>query len=184
MTAIAERRLSAQEYLELERRSETRHEFVNGILIPVPGASKIHSRIVFNITVSLAQAVVASDARLHQGDTQLLTASGRFYYPDVMIVLADNGDPYLEETPCFIAEVLSKSTENADRGAKLEAYCKIATLERYVLIEQDSKFVTVYARDRNGWRVAFLDGMGSVEIPCLKAELGLEQVYNGVEFDP
>jgi Uma2 family endonuclease len=181
MTVIAERRLSAQEYLELEHRSQTRHEFVDGRLIPVPGASKTHSRIVFNITVLLAQAVLAHGARLHQGDTQLLTASGRFYYPDVMIVLADNGDPYLEETPCFIAEVLSKSTESADRGAKLEAYCKIATLERYVLIEQDSSFVTVYARDGDGWRVAFLEGTGQVELPCINAALSLEQIYAGID---
>lgn len=183
MTAIAERRLSAQEYLELERRSQVRHEFEDSMQIPVPGASKTHSRIVFNITVSLAQAVLASGARLHQGDTQLLTASGRFYYPDVMIVLADNADPCLEETPCFIAEVLSKSTESADRGAKLEAYCKIATLERYILIDKDSHFVTVYARDDDGWRVAFLQGTGSVEISCLKATLNLEQIYSGIEFD-
>lgn len=80
MTAIAERRFSAEEYLELERRSQTRHEFVDGLLISVQGASKTHSRIVFNVTVSLAQAVVAQGVRLHQDDTQLLTASGRFYY--------------------------------------------------------------------------------------------------------
>ncbi len=125
---------------------------------------------------------MAHGARLHQGDTQLLTASGRFYYPDVMIVLADNGDPYLEETPCFIAEILSKSTESADRGAKLEAYCKISTLERYVLIEQDSRFVTVYGRDGDGWRVAFLGEAGSVEIPSLKATLDLEQIYADVQL--
>ena len=99
-----------------------------------------------------------------------------------MIVIADNGDLYLEETPCFIAEILSKSTKSADRGANLEAYCKIPTLERYVLIEQDSRFVTVYARDGDGWRVSFLGETGSVEIPSLKATLDLEQIYADVQF--
>ena len=99
-----------------------------------------------------------------------------------MIVIADNGDLYLEETPCFIAEILSKSTKSADRGAKLEAYCKIPTLERYVLIEQDSQFATVYARDGDGWRVSFLEGMGAFEIPSLEATLDLEQIYADVQF--
>ena len=115
-------------------------------------------------------------------DLAIISAGVVTKAPTASRAIADNGDPYLEETPCFIAEVLSKSTESADRGAKLEAYCKITTLERYVLIEQDLRFVTVYSRDGDGWRVAFLDGTGSVEIPCLKATLDLQQIYADVQF--
>ncbi|NJK45106.1 MAG: Uma2 family endonuclease [Pleurocapsa sp. SU_196_0] len=150
--------------------------------MPVPDASKLHSDIVFNITLALGMAVRAKGCRFHQGDTQLLTSSGRYYYPDVMIVCQDNGDAYLEEHPCLIVEVLSKTAEGTDRGLKLEDYRKIETLQRYVLVEQVSKLVTVYARDASGWRVDFLEHSGEIDIPCLETTLRLEQIYAGLEF--
>jgi Uma2 family endonuclease len=118
MTAPSERRLSAQEYLELERTSEVRHEFVDGQRISMLGVSNAHS----------------------------------------------------------------KSTEVADRGLKLEEYRKIESLQRYVLVDQETKLVTVYARDASGWRVEFLENSGEIDIPCLETTLTLEQIYTGLEF--
>jgi Uma2 family endonuclease len=117
MTALSERRLSAQEYLELERTSEVRHEFVDGQRFSMPGVSNAHS----------------------------------------------------------------KSTEAADRGLKLEEYRKIESLQRYVLVDEETKLVTVYAGDASGWRVEFLEHSGEIDIPCLETTLSLEQIYAGLE---
>ncbi len=93
----------------MERAGEVRHEFVDGKRVALEGASKTHSRIKLNITLALGAVVIERGCRLHCGNTHLLTSCKRYYYPDVMVVCQDNGDAYLEETPCFIAEIISKA---------------------------------------------------------------------------
>ncbi|MBV6438919.1 MAG: hypothetical protein EPGJADBJ_00547 [Saprospiraceae bacterium] len=51
----ASRPMTVEEYIQFEERSEIRHEFINGNLIPVPGATDDHNEICFNITSTLKQ---------------------------------------------------------------------------------------------------------------------------------
>jgi Uma2 family endonuclease len=90
-------------------------------------------------------------------------------------------DPRLEENPCFIIEVLSPSTVETDRITKLDEYTSIPSLQRYVLIEQDRRFVIVYRRTPEGWLYqTFQDGV--LDVPCLEATLTLDQMYAGIEL--
>ncbi|MDD5755551.1 MAG: Uma2 family endonuclease, partial [Methylococcales bacterium] len=132
------RRITEQEYLALEEASDIKHEYVNGEIYALEnddgeiqamaGASEQHNLITGNLFFHLRAAsrgksgkckVFASDMkfRAEYGDL--------YYYPDVILgCSSDDNDRFYKEKPCFIAEVLSKSTAKIDRREKWETYQK------------------------------------------------------------
>ena len=182
MTAALERRLTEAEYLELERHSEVRHEFVDGRMLEIPGASKKHMQIVVNITAALASIARTRGCRLAAEGGQVRVPRGRYYYPDIMICCVESHDDYVEDAPCFLLEVLSPTTEAQDRGRKFDDYTNIPTLSEYVLVSQDEQRVTVFTRGTDDWRVQSFTS-GEINVACLETSLTLEQLYAGVDFN-
>jgi Uma2 family endonuclease len=175
-------RLSESEYLERELRSEIRHEYVDGKLLAMAGETKRHEEIVLNIALALRPKAKALGCRLQTKTIQLRVSNSRYRYPDVMVNCLDNSDPRIEETPCFLLEVISESSADTDSNKKLAEYTRIPSVQRYVLLEQDSRLAVVYKRQNDVWLVETLEGDGEIDIPCLGVGLTLEQVYDGLEF--
>ena len=174
--------MTVEEYLEFERSSEVRHEFMDGVLIEMPGTSRTHGNIVTNLVLALKPVALARNCELQVVDVMTRTRETRYRYPDLAVSCAPGTDPYLLENPCLLVEMLSNSTEHMDRGVKLNEYLKLPSLERYVLIDQAARFVTLYWRDPSGWRVEILEESGEFEIPCLETSITLDQIYAGLEF--
>ncbi|MFO1374556.1 MAG: Uma2 family endonuclease [Agitococcus sp.] len=143
--------VSEQEYLAGELLSEIRHEYINGEVYAMAGAHKDHNIIageVFRIVANLLQdkpcQPYASDMKVKVGNN--------FFYPDVMVDCSGQEQDYYTQYPTLIVEVLSKSTRQHDKTFKRQAYCQIATLQEYILIEQD--FVEIerwYRLDDKYW---------------------------------
>ena len=190
MSARALQELTPQDYLEFERRSETKHEFVNGQLFDMAGASRSHNLIVTNIVSELRMQlkgrrceVYPNDMRVHIPDT------GMYTYPDAVVACGtprfadDMRDTLLNPTALF--EALSPSTEAYDRGAKASHYRRIASLRHYVVIAQDAPHIECYARHEGSpfWFLTEADGLDAeialTEIACV---LQLAEVYEKVEF--
>ena len=107
-----------------------------------------------------------------------------FYYPDVLVVCGDNirtGD--FQDAASVIVEVLSNSTRRIDEGEKLQACTKLASLNAYILLEQDFPAAVVYRRRVNGFQREILNGLDVViDLPTLNARLPLVAVYAEVIF--
>ena len=86
--------------------------------------SKIHEEIVLNIVEALRSKARAKGCRFQTKTIQLRVSSTRYRYPDIMINCLDNSDPWLEETPCFVLEVISASTADTDSHKKLAEYTR------------------------------------------------------------
>jgi Uma2 family endonuclease len=175
--------MSVEEYLEFERDSEVRHEYVGGVTYAMTGASRRHNRIAVNILRKLADAAEGGPCRTFISDMKVLTPDDLFYYPDVVVACGEEPeDEYYEDEPCLIVEVVSPNTESKDRREKLVAYRKIPTLEAYLIVDQKRRHVERYFRDRNGeWNRAELTGEGSLPVPCPPgAELSLAEIYEGL----
>ncbi len=182
MAKTLEKPVTVEAYLELEEQSETRHEFVDGQLLAMAGETGEHEDIVFNIVAALRNIAQAKGCRLRGPSVKLRVSGRRYRYPDVYIVCEPRGnDPRLEENPCFIVEVISPSTAATDRITKLDEYTSLPSLQRYVLIEQDRRFVIVYRRTPEGWLYQTVQD-GSIDVPCLETTLSLDQIYAGIEF--
>lgn len=181
---------SPEEYLELETAAESKSEYRNGLIIPMPGGTPNHNRITVNLSAALnfalkgqAYDVFASDLRLWIPQTRLYT------YPDLMVV---SGQLHFAEgrkdtitNPLIIAEVLSESTANYDRGEKFRLYRTIPTLQEYILISQAEMHVEQFAKTAdNKWILSEYDGQDTIlTLNHIQFQVPLKDIYDKVDFD-
>src|SRR6185436_17648180 len=154
MTAILKTSgwISPEEYLQGERLAEVRHEYVNGQVYAMAGASDDHNRIAGNIFAALHAALNNTRCEPFINDMKVRippTFADVFYYPDVIVACTpkDNAK-YFRERPTVIFEVISPDTERIDRREKVLSYRQIPTLRAYVIVEQDRMAVTVLHRTK------------------------------------
>ena len=107
---ILEKRLSVEEYLEFERHSETRHEYVDGVLRAMAGETLQHDDIVLHVIETLRPIARAKNCRLHASNIQTWVSGTRYRYPDIVVSCETVQNNRVLEDPCFILEVLSEST--------------------------------------------------------------------------
>ena len=180
MTTEPAAELSYAEYLALEEKSETKHEYVNGLVYAMAGGSITHARLSMTFgrlagnALSGRCGVFSSDLRVR------IEATGRATYPDVTIVCgkahAADDDPHAITNPSVIVEVLSDSTEASDRGDKWAHYQRLESLREYVLVSQDEPFVEVFHRDGDRWIYrAYREG--ELELPSLDVRLSIDELY-------
>ena len=133
------RRVSVDEYVALDRASEERWEYVNGEAFAMAGASAKHNAIVMNISLALGTALRGTPCFALGSDQKIATVATRSYhYPDVTVVCGKpryaKDDDHAITNPTVLFEVLSESTSDYDRGAKLDHYATIAELQEYVVV--------------------------------------------------
>lgn len=147
--------ISPEEYIESEKKSLVKHEYRQGEIYEMAGASDSHVTITGNLFSLLRNFVRGKNCRVYIADMKLKIESlNTFYYPDI-IVTCDQRDQeftYFKKYPKLIVEILSESTEAFDRGDKFADYRQIDTLEEYVLISQNKIQVDCFRRnEENLW---------------------------------
>jgi Uma2 family endonuclease len=178
--ATAEKVMTVSEYLESEKHSEVRHEYVDGALLAMAGEKKRHNRIAFKVAMLLDPVAEARGCEVFIENIKVRTKDTKYRYPDVIVTCETNNDEYTVLEPCALFEVLSESTEETDMSTKLEEYLKLPSLQRYVMLRQNARTAIVYKRGTDGWQVEILEDDGEISIPCLETTLKLEQVYAGL----
>jgi Uma2 family endonuclease len=175
--------LSVEEYLELERSTGVKHEYVLGQVYALAGATEDHNRIALNIAAALLPAARAMGCRVVGSDQKLQPGNDLYYYPDVQ-VLCDptDDDPLVKRRPCVVVEVSSERTEATDRREKLLVYRGISSLLLYLIVAQDRREVTVHFRDAAGtWKTRQARALDTIPVACLgDHELSLEAIYQDV----
>jgi Uma2 family endonuclease len=182
--------VSPEEYLAVERESDTKSEYYDGVVYAMTGARINHIRIVTNLTVELATQLRGRRCDVLSNEMKVrLQNSRKFFYPDVTVVC---GEPLFHDerediilNPLLVIEVLSKSTEAFDRGAKFQAYQTLDSLKEYVLVAQDKPIIEQYVRQSDGkWTYTALVGLeNSLTLPSVECTLNLSAVYDKVDFD-
>ena len=173
--------LSVEDYLEGERFSEIRHEYVGGCVYAMAGASDDHNRIAGNIFGELRERLRGRRCEPFMVDMKVkLSGSQAFYYPDVLVA-CDPSDKakYFRERPTVIFEVLSPETERTDQREKRFTYALIPSVKVYVLVSQEKPELTVLRRSRSApWAAEVVEGRKSIlKLPEIKAEIPLARIY-------
>ena len=174
--------MSPQEYLAGELTAEVKHEYVDGEVFAMVGASRRHSRIIHNLILRLDPTARKRGCNSHSTDVKLrVAAANAYYYPD-FVVACDKGDrdEYVIEAPALIAEVLSPSTEAVDRREKRVNYGKIPSLIEYLTVAQDRRRIEVWRRGEEGLRVEVYES-GSFRLNSLDCEVALDDIYADLE---
>lgn len=188
---LKSRLFTPEEYLVIERMSETRSEYLEGMIYAMVGASLAHNTITMNISGLLWTQLKGKPCRAFANDLKVRTSNqGLYAYPDVMVVCSqplfhDNKRDIILN-PTVIIEVLSPSTEDYDRGKKAFLYRQIKSLTDYLLIAQNRPEVEYFQKNADGaWLLLGAAGLDArIEIPSIQCTLPLAEIYDGVAFDP
>lgn len=179
--------VSPEDYLELEREALDKHEYLNGEIFAMAGAGRRHNQICTNLIRRIAIQIGDRKCSVYGSDMRVKIPSGNYTYPDVVAVC---GDEIFEDkaednllNPLVIIEVLSKSTEAYDRGAKFEQYQTIPNLREYVLVTPEPYRVEQFVRqDANAWTyLEFRTAEDTVKLESIGCELSLGDIYFKVE---
>lgn len=172
--------LSEQQYLAGEPDSPIKHEYIDGGVYAMAGASANHNLITGNIFGELRNHLKGQPCRPFTSDMKVKIGS-RYFYPDVLVDCADYaGDDQFTETPTLIVEVLSKSTRRMDETTKRSSYSQIDSLQEYLLIEQDIVDVELVRR-RNGWRSEHFFMGDQFTLESVGLTLSVAEIYDRVK---
>jgi Uma2 family endonuclease len=179
-TALQEKLISVDEYLHDELVRDIKHEFVDGVIYAMAGASANHERIVNNVMRKFGNHLDDSPCEPFSSDMKVKIGS-RFFYPDVLVDCSfDESQPYYTESPIIIVEVLSKSTRRMDETIKLMSYVNSPSLQEYILIEQDFVDIEVVRRSE-GWQPRHYFLGDQVNFESINLILSVEEMYSRVK---
>lgn len=179
-------KISVKDYLEGEKISEIKHEYIDGEVYAMAGTSKSHNRIIGNLYKKLIGHLQESGCDTFFVDIKVRVAKlNRFYYPDLVVVCEkDAEDEYYAVKPKMIIEILSPSTSLTDRREKMFAYKEIESLQEYVLIEQNRMYAEIYRRRETGdlWDWIEFDRSEDVEFASVDFKMPMTEIYEGVRL--
>lgn len=175
--------LSETDYLVGEELPGLRHEYVQGQIYAMTGASKVHGTLALNIASLLRTHLRGSPCRAWTADMKVHVAAARaYYYPDVVVTCSpqdlDASAPKNHLTaPQVIVEVLSASTEQVDRREKWLNYRQLPSLREYVLIDQERQWIEVFRRGDEGWLHEISLPGQTLTLRSLDLQLAMDEIY-------
>ena len=176
-------RLGVDDYLQGEQRAEVKHEYLDGQIVAMGGASRAHGLLALSLSALLLPHARRKGCQLFTADMKVRIdhdSGSWFYYPDLVLACdPTDREPLYVRRPCLLVEVLSPSTEHIDTREKLLAYRLLPSLREYLLLRQDSLQADLYQRAADGrWQHQRLTAPGDVlTLECLGADVTLSEIY-------
>ena len=190
MSSQTQSRLTPEEYLALERQAEAKSEYLNGELFAMSGASRRHNLITVNIAAGLHAQLRQRPCEVYTSDMRLkVSPTGPYTYPDVVVACEtpqfEDADLDTLLNPTLIVEVLSRSTEDYDRGGKFEHYRSLDSLREYLLVAQERCHIVRYTREpEHTWLLSETTRFDDrLRLASVGAELPVADMYAKVRFD-
>ena len=185
MGRIADLRfVSPDAYLEWENRQPDKHEYLRGEVYAMTGTSQAHVVVNGNLVMALSQHLRGTRCRVYLPDMKLRIAEAdAFFYPDLKVSCDDRDlrAEYAIEHPVLLAEILSASTADYDRGTKLTAYLKLPSLKEYALVDPDVRSVELYRRNPDGtWLLIDCAMRGELRLESIDLTLPLPALFEGL----
>lgn len=182
------RKIGISDYLEGEKSSEIKHEYIYGEVFAMAGTSDRHNRIAGNVFSKIDAHLADSDCETFIESVKLKADAQTFYYPDVMVACDEKPESaYYREEPILIIEILSPTTERTDRNEKLIVYKNIPTLQEYVIVWQEKMQIEIHRRQTDGTWLTFFytetDNGTEIELQSINLKITMEEIYRRVRFE-
>ena len=190
--AYGKSKFTEEEYLEMERAAEERHEFHrgeifrmygHGDLLAMSGAARPHNEIFSNLFTSIGIQLKGKRCRPYGPDMRMHIPENTLYtYPDIAIYCKNPTTGPEDDNatnPTVIMEILSPSTRNYDLGGKFALYRDIPTLKEYIIIDTKAINVLAFRINENGhWELEEYKNPGEVlNIKAVDVSISLKEVY-------
>lgn len=177
-----------EEYLAYEQETGIKHEFIDGEIYAMSGGTDKHSLIAINCTTEISYKLRGKPCRTYNSDMRVKITDIKYVYPDFSVVcgkaeFADEKHTMLIN-PTFVAEVMSPSSADYDRGTKSEFYRSLPSVQAYLLLDQERAFAQLYTRHESGWLLREFSGLDAiVPLEALDCTLPLSEAYRDIEFE-
>lgn len=172
--------ISIDDYLRGEETCEFKHEYLDGQVVAMTGASRKHVLLTMSLSTLLHPHARARGCQLFASDMKLrLDHAGEtyFYYPDLLLTCADDDrHPLYCNQPCLLIEVLSPSSERIDRREKRLAYSLLPSLREYLIVDQDRIRIDLHRSTAQGWTHT-THSQGLIHLDCLDCDIALSDIY-------
>ena len=182
--------ISPEEYLEAERAALEKHEYSQGEIFAMSGASLKHNKIFSNLFRDIAFKIKGKGCRPYGSNLRIhIPKNTLFTYPDISIIC---GEPDLTDdkfdtatNPSVLIELLSKSTRNYDKGEKFTLYRDIDSLQEYILVDTEKVYVEKHIRNAdNSWQITEYKTLdSSFIITTFSLSFLLKDIYEDLSFE-
>jgi Uma2 family endonuclease len=185
MGRVAERsQLTAAEYLAWEREQPVRHEFFHGEVFAMAGGTPRHNALGVSTGAELRAVLRSRGCSVLSSDQRLaFPPEARYVYPDVTVICGapafQHGTNDVITNPAILVEVLSRSTEEYDRGLKWVGYQRIGSLADYLLVAQVEARIEHYRRNADESWTYRTAGPGEHVALTGGGELAVDAIYAG-----
>ena len=195
-----------EEYLPFENASDTKHEYMDGVVYPwgdpdhpldpevvlglrpeppeaLPRGTRAHSRIKVNLTAIIGRHLYDGPCRLYDSDLRVRPDGDQYFYPDLFVVCADDHGAQSDtevDNPTLVIEVLSPGTERVDRVSKLRRYANAPSLREYMLVNSMFPEVMVRRREHGQWLTAVYEPDEVVRLESIGLELDFATIFRNV----
>ena len=184
-----EKNYTPEEYMEMERRSASKHEFIDGKILSTAGSSRRHNLIGTNTTIAIGSRLRGHKCEVYVNDMRVQLSHNHFSYPDVVVV---SGEPKFVDSetdvllnPTVVVEVFSISTMSYDKTIKLESYLAMESVREILLIKEDDMRVEHYFKQNAKQWIYRLYNAGDdiITLESINCKISLSEIYSQVKFD-
>jgi Uma2 family endonuclease len=185
----AEKNFTVEEYLKMERRSATKHEFMNGKVLSTAGSSRQHNLIGTNTTIAIGSRLRGHKCEVYVNDMRVQISRNHFSYPDVVVV---SGEPKFADSetdvllnPAIVVEVFSRATIGYDKTVKLESYLAMESIREILLVKEDEMRVEHYFKQNpKQWIYRIYTASDDmITLESVGCKINLSEIYAQVKFD-
>ena len=187
--AYEKRKYTIEEYLEMEKESDLKHEYYRGEIFAMSGPKVQHNIIAGNIFGDLKNKLKGSRCRPFSSDQRIhIPSNTLFTYPDISVVCGEintlNNDKWNILNPCVLIEILSPSTRSYDRGEKFWFYRAIQTLKEYVIVDSENIQLEIFrVNERGHWELEeYTNTRDKLFIKTIDVYIELTEIYEGTEL--
>ena len=180
--------MTVDEYLEQEESASVRHEFIDGYVFAMSGATQDHNLICSNLLALFHAHLRGTGCRAYLNGMKLRTESPTsFYYPDVVVTCEPHeGKSVCLQSPALLAEVLSPSTKAIDKREKMIAYKKVPSVQEYLVVYADRQRIELHQRKESlQWEFMTLgkdDILTLASLPNGPLEISVSSIYEGTNL--
>jgi Uma2 family endonuclease len=176
-------RFTYTEYLRLEASSNVKHEFLDGQIYAMAGGTPEHAALAAAVIGLLFSTLRQGPCRAYDADLRVRTPTGLSTYPDVTVVWGpaarDSEDEHAITNPTLIVEVLSRSTEEYDRGDKFEHYQRVASLRQDVLVSHRERRLEIWTRGGDDlWNHRSVQEGDVADLTSVGCQLSVRDLYD------
>jgi len=172
--------ISIDDYLLGEETSEIKHEYLDGLVYAMTGATRKHNLLTGAFMEHLRPRARQRGCQLFASDMKLRLDHNKetyFYYPDLLLTCADDDrHPLYCTQPCLLIEVVSPSSERIDRREKRIAYSLLPSLREYLIVNQDRMHIDLHRSSEQGWTHTS-HSEGHIHLDCLDCDIALTDIY-------